>query len=86
MIYEFDGLTSWIGFAQPVHTMSETFFLPIIYRKLKLHGTSGNKKATGGSAPWPGKNQPDILSVNRRTQQMQILTADQSRSILQGFY
>jgi hypothetical protein len=30
-----DGLTSWIGFAQPVHTMSGTFFLPIIYRKLK---------------------------------------------------
>ena len=37
MIYEFDGLTSWIGFAQPVHTMSETFFLPIIYRKLKFY-------------------------------------------------
>ena len=26
MIYVFDGLTSWIGFVQPIHTMSETFF------------------------------------------------------------
>jgi len=36
MIYVFDGLTSWVGFVQPIHTMSETFFVDLIYRKLKI--------------------------------------------------
>ena len=36
MIYEFDDLTSWIGFAQPVYTTSETFFCTLHLPETKV--------------------------------------------------